>query len=1486
MADIQRLPWETDDDYQRRVAELHANMPLDYDRLQESYGEGIKKTLVDREGRNAAGEKPVPMKGADVGLRITRPDGQSKVTSYDNYDEMQQKFGSRPGYKLDTVQIYAVEKDGVTKLIEDQYLDRAKKAGASVIPRDEYKVRQNSERIKSAMVDPTLPPQPEKSFTERMLLGPGPRQEREPVPQPRLVGELAKDVKGQFPGVFEPRDAWRAEQAKKIAAEEEENGAGGIYLGRTANMATFGTLGRAGYRQEYSPEELKKIVENPPGFWENDPEKNAIQRKVFQFQLANPGVDLKSEEGFGKFYAETMGGSPEDIAKANQDRAELRYRDSERERMHKIAGGLGDITGAVIGMGPFKGAGGAVARGSEGALAKRGIVGLGEEYAGQLAAKATANLGPKALRNALLARVVPAMGSGAVQTGAFQAAQEIPRLSDQPFGFDALMESAGNVLFATALGAVPLVSTRVRGAVKNPITGAMELSGRMTPMGTVARDINAHERLISSTIKNERDVIARFNPGLAARDARIGGLKESLESTRRAMSPDDEAVIKSLTGDIGRVKDPLPGIAQTKNGPANLAAPGIERLSEPMPGIAAKVAPTLRRPSRLEVSEIGDAINAEGAAMDQLLPQGAREFTAKSQMAKRSFPEAELPLSKYKDRIDFKIMRKKFDEHMARMDANVTTRPGEEVAGSLESLTKETAPIGKQGSKANKSAPTAASPREIADAMNRLESPPSPEILDAYDKYYGWGKKAPGGRGKGGFLIDQGARIYKQEKAAYDSAVARGRGGEGETTLNVAEIPTGRKGRYHFDDVVEAKYKAKADAIRAKYKGRDLADIPEKERAIVANEGIPGARGEKGEGPAVWKKLVDEHNAAMDRDLSIVEGATKPILHRIDAALVKAGGHRPTSVQDLLSKADEAVGILEEAGETAAADMLRAQVGAARVSHFRVARAMGARSEWITDEAGIPPRAESPEGRYEAPASARGPAGVPFMITREMRAKLAQMGVSAEEIGKLTPAEAHARIGAIGTASNRPPITPRDRSVLSEGYLGDVGELGSLQRGMPWAERAAAEQHLSSIPVDTGPRVPGEAFEPWAPFDSKQGAGRPAWTEGEPGRSPTALGSTAPPPRMPIFKGEETFLGQGAGMGGLAPGSPGRRIKAGENRSLGSKLWGEVAHAGEGIARTLGRSGAKAVGRSIAEKALGGIAVATAGGGLPGFFSRLAVNAIGGRAFGKAFDHTMDAVGSSNAWQETTKERVSSAISGKGRARPGPLVKRTLVSAVNESVLGKASESDNLLDVVGKKIEQVRRAALNPEAVKDHMWEQMAPLRSVDQPMSEKLIDHVDKTIKFLNRVLPKDPDAGKFGPKQSFWKPNEEQANEAARYIVAAANPVKAFLDELDSGDVSPETMETLQELQPEAFKWLQTQAMEAVVMKGGDIPHAKRLALSRALAINLEPTDEPEFSYGIGQFFAENAAAQSKKPGASGGTMKTGGGLATPTRSQRYMG
>lgn len=195
-------------------------------------------------------------------------------------------------------------------------------------------------------------------------------------------------------------------------------------------------------------------------------------------------------------------------------------------------------------------------------------------------------------------------------------------------------------------------------------------------------------------------------------------------------------------------------------------------------------------------------------------------------------------------------------------------------------------------------------------------------------------------------------------------------------------------------------------------------------------------------------------------------------------------------------------------------------------------------------------------------------------------------------------------------------------------------------------------------------------------------------------------------------------------------------------------------------------------------------------------------------------------------------------------------------------------------NAVKARMKELAELAANPGRLEATLAETLGPVTAHNAGLGTKLGEHYKARYQYLHETMPKGMPIGMFGDTID---PSEIESLAWARRAAAAEDPVGWMLNEMHSGDLSIETVETIQHLYPTLHQEIRTTLFDKLADFRTELNYQDRLQLSLLYDVPVEPSMDPEV-YQVLQEMHEAAAAQQQQASAPRGTPKPH----TPTKAQ----
>lgn len=202
-------------------------------------------------------------------------------------------------------------------------------------------------------------------------------------------------------------------------------------------------------------------------------------------------------------------------------------------------------------------------------------------------------------------------------------------------------------------------------------------------------------------------------------------------------------------------------------------------------------------------------------------------------------------------------------------------------------------------------------------------------------------------------------------------------------------------------------------------------------------------------------------------------------------------------------------------------------------------------------------------------------------------------------------------------------------------------------------------------------------------------------------------------------------------------------------------------------------------------------------------------------------------------------------------------------------------ETQHEKNTVRARMKELAEIAANPGRMDAVLAETLGPVMAHNTSLGTKMAEHFKARVQYLHESMPKALPIGMFGQKVD---PNEIEALAWARRAAAAEDPVGWMMNEMKGGDLSVETVETIQHLYPQIHQEIRTMLFEKLADFRTELSYQDRLQLSLLYDVPVEPSMDPE----VYQVLQEMHQVANEKQAAAGGGMKGMAKPPTPTKGQ----
>lgn len=257
---------------------------------------------------------------------------------------------------------------------------------------------------------------------------------------------------------------------------------------------------------------------------------------------------------------------------------------------------------------------------------------------------------------------------------------------------------------------------------------------------------------------------------------------------------------------------------------------------------------------------------------------------------------------------------------------------------------------------------------------------------------------------------------------------------------------------------------------------------------------------------------------------------------------------------------------------------------------------------------------------------------------------------------------------------------------------------------------------------------------------------------------------------------------------------------------------------------------------------------------------------------------------------DAAQKRIDKALGGFLYRQPGNLA--AAIVPVSSNILfehsflpggAKAEAPKDPKDAAKARAKELASLVSDPQKLADKVAMSIGDVESVAPNTASQLAATTARTVEFLHAKAPKQAKLGNsLQPLLDDWMPDDKQVRTFSRYMRAALDPI-SVLEDLGSGLVTKEGVETLRELYPRLHELSLGKLAEALASKREKLAYQDRINLSLVFGVPADDTMRPDFVARAQQMWAERqqAQAQSGLQGA-GSTGSLGLGESMRTRAQ----
>jgi len=205
----------------------------------------------------------------------------------------------------------------------------------------------------------------------------------------------------------------------------------------------------------------------------------------------------------------------------------------------------------------------------------------------------------------------------------------------------------------------------------------------------------------------------------------------------------------------------------------------------------------------------------------------------------------------------------------------------------------------------------------------------------------------------------------------------------------------------------------------------------------------------------------------------------------------------------------------------------------------------------------------------------------------------------------------------------------------------------------------------------------------------------------------------------------------------------------------------------------------------------------------------------------------------------------------------------TSTTVLNDSPLAKSENKrkpKNKQEAFTNIRKNITELASNPAALQERVLKSTIRLQNHAPNTALQTQIKLANAAQFLASKLPKDTsNTSLVNLTKREFTPSSQELAKFERYVEAIDNPL-SVLDDLQSGNISREKIEVLENVYPEIYAKVQSAAMDMIVESTEPIPYQKRLNLGAMLKIPADASLQPKNINAL-QSIHDEAAAQAEQ-------------------------
>jgi len=248
---------------------------------------------------------------------------------------------------------------------------------------------------------------------------------------------------------------------------------------------------------------------------------------------------------------------------------------------------------------------------------------------------------------------------------------------------------------------------------------------------------------------------------------------------------------------------------------------------------------------------------------------------------------------------------------------------------------------------------------------------------------------------------------------------------------------------------------------------------------------------------------------------------------------------------------------------------------------------------------------------------------------------------------------------------------------------------------------------------------------------------------------------------------------------------------------------------------------------------------------------------------------------------ETIANGIGNFVDGKlvMRSSSVPTVTKlygAVTFSANPKIKTNATRRENFERISEELIELVE----DQDGLKTNIYNGTSDIAKVNPDLASSARAHMLEKANFLYSVLPRNPNVSPFAPDR--WRPTETELDKFGVILRATEYP-NALVEDLSSGSLRQETVETVMQLNPAIYGETSKQLIDKLLANKKPLAYGKMLQLGIYFGKPVDELTDGKFVMSMQANF--EARAQEQEQGGNGGGQQQPA-QPQPTQSQRIEG